>query len=157
MNLRRARAGVGPGAAVKMIITIAVASGSVWAVPAQAAEVAVDSSTARTLRTIVRTTSCEQGGRITTTIRRNEKWVSVGFELLGALPLERYGFGAEWVAKRPGKVGQPGSYDGATSTNLFGTADFAGFAAPVKSAVTYRFVAYSSRNQCLAKGFVRPA
>ncbi|WP_143099813.1 hypothetical protein [Nocardioides psychrotolerans] len=142
----------------KMIVTTGlVVSGSVWAGPAQAAEVAIDSSTATTVRTIVRTTSCEQGGTITTTIRRNERWVSVSFELSGALPLEQYGFGAEWVAKQRGKAGQPGSYDGATATSLFGTADLAGFAAPVKSRVTYRFVAYSSRNQCFAKGFVRPA
>lgn len=136
------------------VIAAAALSVSVWAVPAPADVQSAQSAAAAS--TIVRTTSCEAGGKITTTIRRTTKQVSVHFELSGALPLERYGFGVEWVAKPPRKVGQPGSYDGATTTNLVGSADFAGFAAPVKSRVSYRFVAQSSRNQCFARGVLRP-
>ncbi|GEP32253.1 hypothetical protein NSZ01_00210 [Nocardioides szechwanensis] len=136
------------------VIAAAALSVAVCAVPAPADVPSMQSPAAAS--TIVRTTPCESGGTITTTIRRTSGRVSVHFELSGALPLERYGFGVEWVAKPPRKVGQPGSYDGATTTDLVGSADFAGFAAPVKSRVSYRFVAQSSTNQCFARGVIRP-
>ena len=103
-----------------------------------------------------RDSACQRGpGTVTTTVQRTGRRTLVGFTLAGALPLQRYGFGVEFSWKKPGNVMQPGSYDGVTSTSLFGTADFHGFSAPARARVSYDLLAEGDAGKCRTRGAVR--
>lgn len=146
-------AGRGSGALLTAVAV--VTSGLVGAGPAGAADMVGAGGVATEERAVVRTTECSDAGKITTTITRSKKRVGVGFELSGVLPLEEYGFGADWDVEQPRRSMLSGSYDGATRTTLLGTADFSGFSAPRNARITYRFVAYQTRNRCVVKGVIR--
>lgn len=128
--------------------------------PATAAEAppAAASAESAAADTTTRTTACQQGrGEIRAAIERKNRRVFVHFDLVNALPLQEYGFGVEFAWRKPGQPPQaPGSYDGATTTSLLGTADFAGFMAPRTSIVTYKLIAASRFGECRVKGVTRP-